>query len=166
MAGYPTAGSLVVPGSQEAQTSTTPAARQSSMLCPKCGKSYVRRQEVERHLMSLHLPDWIGCPDLHCFWRGDRPEEFNKHLSKRHGCNLSNVERNQYEIYDRDNILRHILDQQQSVDVMAGYALNFVGRMALELGKTEWLNDPWGRPGKRARCLNATASATGSLQAA
>ena len=148
------------------QTSQTSADRPSSMLCPKCRKSYLRRQEVERHLMSVHLPDWIGCPYPNCLWRGDRTEEFNKHLSKEHGYNLSNLERSQYEIYDRDNILHYILDGQQTVDVMADHALYLVYGKAVALGKAEWVNDLWGRPGKRARCLNATASATVSLQAA
>ncbi|KAI0250308.1 hypothetical protein BJV78DRAFT_589484 [Lactifluus subvellereus] len=163
MAAYPTA---IFPSSQEAQTSPTPAAEQPPVLCLKCGKSYLRQQEVERHLMSCHLPDWIGCPYPHCFWRHDRTEEFKKHLLKTHSCNLSDLEKKQYEIYDRDYILQFILDQRQSVDKVAGYALNFVGERARELGKGEWLNDLWGRPGKGARCLNATATTTTSLQVA
>ena len=76
-------------------------------------KLYLRRQEVKPHLMSVHLPDWIGCPYPDCPWRGDHTEEFNKHLSKEHGYNLSNLERSQYEIYDREHILHPILDEQQ-----------------------------------------------------
>jgi hypothetical protein len=87
-------------------------------------------------------------------------EEFNRHLSKEHGYNLSNLERSQYEIYDRDNILHSILDQQQPMDVMAVHALSLVHGKAVALGKAEWMIDLWGRPGKRARCLNPTAGAT------
>ena len=52
------------------------------------------------------------------------------------------------------------------VDVMAYDALYLVFVKAVVLGKAEWANGLWGRPGKRGRCLSATASATVSLQAA
>jgi len=77
-------------------------------------------------------------------------EEFGNHL-KIHGSNPSILQKGQYEIYDIEYILYFILNQQQAVDRVAGYALDFVGERARELGKVEWLNDLWGHPGKRAQ---------------
>ena len=85
-------------------------------------------------------------------------EEFENHL-KIHSGDPPRLQKWQYEIYDIQYILYFILNQQQSVDRVAGYALDFVGVRARELGKVEWLNDFWGHPGKRAWCISATASA-------
>ena len=85
-------------------------------------------------------------------------EEFENHL-KIHSSNPPKLQKGQYEIYDIEYILYFILNQQQSVDRVAGYALDFVGERARELGKVEWLNDLWGNPGKRARCVSAISSA-------
>ena len=85
-------------------------------------------------------------------------EEFENHL-KIHSSNPPKLQKGQYEIYDMDYFLYFILNQQRSVDWMAGYALHFVGVRAWVLGKVEWLSDLWGNPGKRARCVGAIASA-------
>jgi hypothetical protein len=112
------------------QISPTPAAKQSSVLFPKC-ENRVRTGRKRNSISSRFISYWVGCPYWDYFWRGDSTEDSNKHLLKMHRRNLSNFEK-QYGIYDRDYILHFIqvLDQRQSVEMVAGYPLDFVGEKA------------------------------------
>ncbi|KAI0250316.1 hypothetical protein BJV78DRAFT_590033 [Lactifluus subvellereus] len=116
------------------------------VFCPRCNQPCARLQELKRHLLSNHLPDWIRCPHPHCRWRGHRREDLKSHREahlNRQNCGPK-LSREQYTIYDIDLVLGWILDDKQSVEKAARYALDFVSEKAQELGiEEEWAN-LWG----------------------
>jgi hypothetical protein len=120
------------------------------MLCPVCKqKGFKRKQELERHIASRHLPNWIYCSSPSCpsDWRGNRKEEFKKHTEKgqcqrgpSHG-----PEQAQYKIYEPKLIAGWIIEDHASFEVAESYALDFAREKAIELGKEEvWRNLGWG----------------------
>ena len=131
------------------QTLPVIVTRPTGIHCPwpTCRVSVQRHQDLGRHCLSLHLPCWIHCPT--CSWRGDREEDFNRHL-KEQNCGPKPA-REQYQIYDTKLILDWALNENAPVETVVRYALGFVGERALELGKVEEWRDLWGRQGKRAR---------------
>ncbi|KAI0253396.1 hypothetical protein BJV78DRAFT_208054 [Lactifluus subvellereus] len=114
---------------------------------PTCTGAFRRPQDLRRHILSFHLPCWIYCPT--CFWRGDRCEDFNRHL-KNKKCGPK-PPREQYEIYNTKLVLEWILEDNVRVETAVRYALNFVQERALELGKAQEWRDTFGRRGKRTR---------------
>lgn len=126
------------------QTPPISAANQRPVFCPECREQVGHRQQnLKRHILSMHLPCWIYCPHPSCTWRGTRKEELNKHVDKEQ-CGPK-PERDQYQIYDTRLILGWILEDDVPLNVAVGYALDFVGERARELGKVEAWRDLWGR---------------------
>jgi Zinc finger, C2H2 type len=125
-----------------------PASKRPLVYCPECKVSFKRKQELRRHILSLHLPCWIYCPYSRCSWRGHRKEDFQKHLNDQK-CGPK-PERKQYEIYLTDLILDWILEGVP-VERAARYALDFVAERALELGKGEEWGNLWGNRGNTTR---------------
>ncbi|KAI0253401.1 hypothetical protein BJV78DRAFT_1153035 [Lactifluus subvellereus] len=136
-------------GHSSHQTLPVTVSRPAGIHCPwsTCKVSVQRHQDLGRHCLSFHLPCWIHCPT--CFWRGDREEDFNRHL-KEQKCGPKPA-REQYQIYNTKLILDWVLNDNAPVETAVRYALNFVGERALELGKVEEWRDLWGRQGKRGR---------------
>ena len=119
-------------------------SNQLPVFCPECREQVgYRQQNLKRHILSVHLPCWIYCPNQSCTWRGTRKEELNKHIDKEQ-CGPK-PERDQYQIYDTRLILGWILEDDVPFNVAVGYALDFVGERAIELGKVEAWRDLWGR---------------------
>jgi hypothetical protein len=100
-------------------------------------------QELKRHLLSIHLPDCLYCPHPRCKWRGHRKDDLKLHLTthpNRLKC-ASKLSPEQYSIYDVDLILSWILDDNEPVEKVARFALNFVFERGLELKRVEeWAN--------------------------
>ncbi|KAI0290491.1 hypothetical protein BC826DRAFT_970425 [Russula brevipes] len=125
-------------------------ANQPPLLCPGCKEQVgYRPQELNRHILSMHLPCWIFCPYPSCTWRGTRPQELERHLETEK-CGPK-PEREQYQIYDTKLILGWILEDGTPVEVAARYALDFVGERAIELGKEEAWSDLWGNRSRGKR---------------
>ncbi|KAI0246465.1 hypothetical protein BJV78DRAFT_1254569, partial [Lactifluus subvellereus] len=116
------------------------------MHCPKCEKPYRRRQDLRRHIMTIHLPCSIYCPYSRCSWRGNRTDEFRKHLSVR---KCSSKQDKPCRIYDSKMIADWILKDQVPVGVGASYVLVFVGEKARQLRKVEDWEDLWGGKGRK-----------------
>ena len=78
-------------------------------------------------------------------------DEFQRHLSTQ-GCG-PRVEEHEYQIYNVKMILSWIKDSQGGdiISTAQSFAVDFVKERALELGKQEWLEDPWGRSERQAR---------------
>ena len=59
----------------------------------------------------------------------------------------------QYQIYNVKMVLSWIKNTEGGDVIVAAknYAVDLVKERALELGKQEWLRDPWGRAEKQAR---------------
>ncbi|KAH9993714.1 hypothetical protein BJV74DRAFT_795556 [Russula compacta] len=114
-------------------------------LCPECKELFNRRQELERHILSLHLPCWIACP--RCSWRGTRREELVKHSELKCDPTFKKSKRIQYriyQIYDTKLILGWILDDFVPINTAANFALGFVEERTRELGREEVWAEPWG----------------------
>jgi len=74
-------------------------------------------------------------------------DDLGKHLNKQK-CG-EKPEKVRYQIYDVELVLDIIKEDPTSISTAARYAVGFVTEKALELGKEEWLKDPWGRPDER-----------------
>jgi hypothetical protein len=133
------------------QSHSRSASKSSAQSCPKCKKPYGRKQDLRRHLLASHLPCSICCPYSSCPWRGDRPEDLQKHL-KTEKCGSLNPKREEYEIYERSAILDWIFNRGQDVEMVASYALGVVEERALEIGKVKEWGDLWGHQWKADRC--------------
>ncbi|KAI0295986.1 hypothetical protein BC826DRAFT_257891 [Russula brevipes] len=118
------------------QTSPNSTSKRPPVYCPKCKQKLGRKQELGRHILSIHLPCWIRCPYSHCpcQWLGSRKEEFDKHLTKEK-CGPT-PQREQYEIYDTQLILDLILKDEIPLDVAARYARGLMEEREIELGMT------------------------------
>jgi hypothetical protein len=89
-----------------------------------------------------------------CKWRGDRIDQFQKHLQSQK-CGLKPAEEQEYQIYDGKMVL-YLIKYSQDTEpefllTAQNFAVDLVRKRALELGKQEWLDDPWGRSDKQAR---------------
>jgi hypothetical protein len=111
----------------------------------------MRQQELDRHYQMFHLPCWVFCPLPGCRWRGDRVSEFNKHLNT-HQYDQKPVE-GQYQIYNVKMILNWIKESQGDdlISIAQNFAVDLVKERALELGRQDWLENPWGRSERQAR---------------
>jgi len=110
---------------------------------------------LDRHYQCFHLPYWIFCPFGGCTWRGGRVDEFNKHWNA-HQYDEKPVEE-QYQVYNGKLALDMIKEQGNDFPRIVRFALSLVEERALELGRPEWLKEPWGYspdekacPGRRA----------------
>jgi len=111
--------------------------------------SFSRRQDLERHIQLFHLPPWLYCSSPGCKWRGGRVDEYQRHKNTHSAPNFP-VEEQACQIYDVKLILGLIKDSAGSDAIMTArrIAVDLVKEKALELGKQEWLEDPWGSPGE------------------
>ena len=127
-----------------------------SAACSSCkaGMAFFNRyQDLEKHIQAVHLPCWIFCPHPGCTWRGSRMDDFKKHLETQK-CG-SKPERLQCQIYDV-KMITGLMKNQVCAGVAQEIAVGLVKERALELGREEWLMDPWGNPPEtQARPLRA-----------
>jgi hypothetical protein len=79
-------------------------------------------------------------------------DEFQRHL-KSQQCGQKPVEDQDYQIYNGKMVLDWIKVSQDKdfLSTAQDYAVDAVKERALELGKQEWLEDPWGRSNKHDR---------------
>jgi len=79
-------------------------------------------------------------------------DQFQKHL-KSQKCGLKPAEEQDYQIYDGKMVLDLIKYSQVTEFLLTAqnFAVDLVRKRGLELGKQEWLDDPWGRSDKQAR---------------
>ena len=113
-----------------------------SLLCPwpGCGISIKRDPELERHILSLHLPDNLYCPGLACPWRGHREDARKRHVG-RGKCGPTPEWEEQRKIYEPGLIISWVLDAAISTEVAEMYALDLVKERARELEKTNLWKD-------------------------
>jgi hypothetical protein len=79
-------------------------------------------------------------------------DDFDKHLDTQK-CGPK-PEDQQYQIYNVKTVLSWVKEPQPSNVILTAQniAVEMVKERALELGRQEWLEDPWGRsPEKQAR---------------
>ena len=77
-------------------------------------------------------------------------DDFDKHLDTQN-CGPKPTQEQQYQIYNVKMVMNWIKNSQ-GVDFLStaqNFAVDLVKERALELGKQEWLGDPWGRSGRR-----------------
>ena len=119
------------------------------LVCPvlACVISCKRRQDLERHVQSAHLPYWVFCSSSGCQWRGDRLDKFQSHLSTHDNGQSLPAEEQEYQIYNVKMVLSWIRDSSgdDAISIAQKFAVDLVKERALELGKQQWLDDPWGR---------------------
>jgi len=128
-----------------------PDPSQQSLVCSECGtsESFNRQLDLDRHFQSFHLPCWLFCPYPGCRWRGDRVDEFQRHLNTKN-CGPRPTQEQQYQIYNVKMVMNWIKDSQGNILLTArNFAVDLVKERALQLGRQEWLDDPWGRSGRR-----------------
>ena len=120
-------------------------------ICLACGKTCSRQQELDRHYQCFHLPRFIFCPHSGCQWRGNRTDDFDKHLNTHNGA--QRPAEKDYLIYDVKLIVDWIKNSPGNdfLQTAQNYAVDLVKERALELGKPEWLEDPWGHSERQAR---------------
>jgi hypothetical protein len=108
----------------------------------------MRQQELDGHYQVYHLPCWLFCPLPDCQWRGGRVSEYNKHWNA-HQYDQNPAE-GQYQIYNVKMVLDWIKDSQGGdvVSIAQSFAVDLVKERALELGRQDWLQDPWGYSGR------------------
>ena len=116
----------------------------STQVCSACGKIAKRRQDMHRHIQLAHLPCWIFCPHSGCTWRGTRMDALERHWEKQK-CG-SKSEGSQCRIYNTKLALSwsEDLTSADAVSTAQNIAVDLVKERALELGRQEWLKDPWG----------------------
>lgn len=117
-----------------------PVSGSTSLLCSECATACGRVQELNRHVLSVHLPCHLHCPHSSCAWRGHRKDEFRTHLRVHPGLG---PDVDPCPIYDTKMILDWIKDGTP-VETAAGYALDLVSERARELGFVAEWSDLWG----------------------
>ena len=131
----------------------TSTFKQQAPICPACKGIFNEYQDLERHFQSLHLPCPIFCPHSarDCRWRGSGIDDLEKHLDTQK-CGPKPAEKH-CQIYDIKLILSWIKNLQSSDDISTtqNIAVELVKERALELGRQEWLEDPWGLPAETRR---------------
>jgi hypothetical protein len=77
-------------------------------------------------------------------------DEFQRHLTTQK-CGPRPAQEQQYQIYNVKMVTNWIKNHPgvDFVSTAQNFAVDLVKERALELGKQEWLNDPWGRSGRR-----------------
>ena len=136
---------------------------QQSFICRACGQTNKRQQELGRHYQTMHLPCCVFCPLEGCGWRGERRDEFKEHFQMHQNDDQkpSLPSEEQYQIYNVKMVLGWIKDWQGDdfLPTIQKWALDAVKERALELGRPEWLEDPWGLSAeKQARRERRAAS--------
>ena len=103
-----------------------------------------------RHIQSFHLPPWLWCSAPGCPWRGGRVDEYQRHKTTHSAPNFP-AEEQECQIYNVKMTLGLIRDSAGSdaITTAQRFAVDLVKERALELGKQEWLDDPWGRLGRQ-----------------
>jgi hypothetical protein len=132
------------------QTSSVRPDRASkpSVFCPWCWDAFGRKQELKRHILSLHLPYWICCPHPLCPWRGTRTEELKKHMRKGRCGPEARLE--QCTIYETKRVFDCIFGDSDGISINVKlrlaetYALEFVLERAMELQKVKLWRNLWG----------------------
>jgi hypothetical protein len=95
----------------------------------------------------MHLPCCVFCPAKGCGWRGERWDEFKEHFQTHQNDQKPSLpSKEQCQIYNVKMVLGWIKDSQGSdfLPTIQNLALDVVKERALELGRPEWLEDPWG----------------------
>src|SRR5229473_5869126 len=126
-----------------ALTRTVSGFKQPRFPCVLCDKTFTRPQELYRHIQTLHLPYFLYCPYSGCRWRGAREDQFKRHQGKYH---QPGEELSAYQIYNVKKVLDWI-KTAESVDfitVAQAWATGLVQKRAKELGRDQWLDEPWG----------------------
>src|SRR5579863_8068378 len=137
------------------QTPEEPSAR---VFCrwPGCEHKFKRKQELERHTLTHHLPPLICCPHPSCSWRGTLKHELKKHMDKRCG-KKAKMDPRLYKVFDAKWIFDYMYEDSTdaptdfNAEVMLTYVLDFVKERGIELRKTKLWGDPWGRKSKGQR---------------
>lgn len=125
--------------------------KQQLLVCSECGITFTRQQDQDQHFQSFHLLCWLFCPYPDCRWRGDHVDKFQRHLITQK-CSPRPSQEQQYQIYNVKMVMNWIKNSQGSNILTArNFAANLVKERALELGRQEWLGDPWGCLGRRTR---------------
>jgi len=76
-------------------------------------------------------------------------DEFQRHLNTKN-CGPRPTQEQQYQIYNVKMVMNWIKDSQGNILLTArNFAVDLVKERALQLGRQEWLDDPWGRSGRR-----------------
>ena len=77
-------------------------------------------------------------------------DEFQRHLTTQN-CGPRPTQEQQYQIYNVKMVMNWIKNSQDVnfLSTAQDFAVDLVKERALELGKQEWLGDPWGRSGRR-----------------
>lgn len=141
------------------QPSGTPVAPQANahksslkplVPCPVCSIESRRSQERNRHLLT-HLPCWIACSFDACRWRGDRRDNFKKHLWSEHQTIM--LDQDGYQLYDTKPLVEGIVKGTMSIEDAEQRAITEVKEMAIVLSKLgvskpDLVEDPSGRKGK------------------
>ncbi|KAH9069737.1 hypothetical protein EDB83DRAFT_397443 [Lactarius deliciosus] len=128
------------------KTLSHPSEPKPRVHCPVCRVTSKRRQERDRHLLT-HLPCWIACSIGSCLWRGDRIDMFTKHLFEKHQTTESHG--HGYQLYDTQLFVDGLVKRTISIEDAKQLAIAKVEAIALVIGKPEFLEDPWGRKGKK-----------------
>lgn len=79
-------------------------------------------------------------------------DEFQKHLAQQ-GCGEQPAQETKYQIYNMKLVLSWIKGSQSNGILLTAkkYAVDAVRERALELGRQEWQEDPWGHSGRGNR---------------
>jgi hypothetical protein len=135
---------------------------QQFFICGACGQTNGRQQELGRHYQTMHLPCCVFCPLEGCRWRGERRDEFKEHFQTHQIDQKPPLpSEEQCQIYNVKLLLGWIKEWQGNdfLPVIQKWALDAVKERGLELGRLEWLEDPWGLTAeKRARRERRAAS--------
>jgi hypothetical protein len=77
-------------------------------------------------------------------------DKFQEHLTAQQ-CGPRPAQEQQYQIYNVKMVMNWIKNSPgvDSISTAQNFSVDLVKERALELGKQEWLNDPWGRSGRR-----------------
>jgi hypothetical protein len=107
-----------------------------------CGDVPKRGQDLRRHILDVHLPDWICCPHSTCPWRGSRKETLYKHIKVSKTCGAKPQWVEEYRIYDTKLILHWLLTDSEPVafETAETFALGLIEKRARELEKV----NAWG----------------------
>ncbi|KAH9034140.1 hypothetical protein EDB84DRAFT_77225 [Lactarius hengduanensis] len=128
------------------KTHSHPSKPKPLVHCPVCGVPSKRRQERDRHLLS-HLPCWIACSFGLCLWRGDRFDMFTKHLFEEH--QTTEPHGHGFQLYNTRPFVDGLVKGTISIEDAKQRAIAKVKAIASVIGEQEFLEDPWGRKGKK-----------------